>query len=66
MGRETEKGDELESSAHWPDESISVSPPRQLLGMMSGVQTKTQSSNIIDRTWEVVGGGEGWGRQRRF
>lgn len=25
MGRETEKGDELESSAHWPDESISVS-----------------------------------------
>ena len=63
MGRETEKGDELESSAHWPDESVRVSPPRQLLGMMSGVQTKTQFGNIIDRTREVMGGREGWARQ---
>lgn len=41
-GKDTEKGDELKGSPHWPDKRVRGSPPRQLLGVMSGVQPNTQ------------------------
>lgn len=36
-GKDTEKGDELKGSPHWPDKRVRGSPPRQLRGVMSGV-----------------------------
>lgn len=48
----------MEGSPHWPNESIRGSPPRQLLGIMSRVQTETRFGSVADRSHRRWGGGE--------